>query len=466
MLKLIYCLSFCTLFFFFGCTPSVDDEIEPGATYVKYYGRNGLDEGIQIINSSAGGVTVLGQRTFGGATTNQITLYRMDSVGTLLLDNAYPESSDATYNAHKFLEDPSGNYVVVGTQVRTNANGDLIRRGFIMKVNADLSLNNAFGDGGFQFYGQENFDLVGPNGATFERIGNHEFWDIATITGGYAIAGSTNNVATDKTVFNEDTDINDAWVLLLDNDGNFLDDPNNPSDSLSHVFGYPESEVGLGIIITANEQIAVMGTTSRSAFNENDEQLGGQNIFFTLLDFEGQTFTTEIFGSENSSNLNIVDAPVDFIEDGNGFTILSNNGSNNAFIYQRTATGKESLEGELNVSTSANGENTAFASSRGSSILRTSRGEYIVTGAVQTQLNSVGGTEVDRGTDMLIMGLNQDLTVNNNRVFNYGGQEDDVSNDVIQLANGDLMVLGTVNFENGNTMITLMKTNERGIIRE
>ncbi|GEM_PF-3855377 len=424
-----------------ACTPEQDDGISPERQFVKYYGRNGLDVGVDIRYTPAdGGLVVLGQRDVIGEIDNSIVLYKMDSAGNVLQENEIGRRDGFTYTPKKIVIDPTGGFVIGGT--RTDI--DLQSFMFTMHVAEDLSLTPTWGEGGFQLYGRDIIEFEFENNA-ITRTPNHRLFDLTVDETGFAILGSTNDVDTIKFAFDPATDASDVSVYLLGAQGEVL---------LSRTYGYVGRDEGHSIIPTGNNEYAIMGMTNRSAFGGNDTQLSGNNILFNLIDGNGQLRQNKIYGSTSGEgNIDVDDAPVVMVQDGLGFAGMANDGASNAIMIRLTSTGE--LIALQNLDLTISGQN-----SLSTSLIRTFRGDYIVTGSVNTLADTE--TAVDRGTDMLVLNVNQDFTVNTNRVYNYGGEEDDISNGIVQLPSSNLVILGTTDFENGNTMITLMKTNATG----
>ncbi|MEQ9300062.1 MAG: hypothetical protein RIF33_15930 [Cyclobacteriaceae bacterium] len=417
------------------CTPEQDTGIAPSRQFVKYYGLNALDEGIDIIYDD-GDLIVLGERNTIGEANNSIILYRMDSAGNELAKNVVGEAG-FLYTAQKIVKDADG-FVIGGTRT-TTTEADIASFMFTLKVNDALEPVDSWGVGGFRTYGADD-------SLAYDRpVPNHRLFDLAVREDGFAMIGTTNDVETDKVNPNSVTDISDVAFYLLDGGGAVTN---------SLIYGYVGRDEGHSIIPTGNDNFAVMGMTNRSAFGGDDTQLGGNNILFNILDGEGQVKQNKIYGSTSSGGgVNVDDAPVVMVQDGLGFAGMANDGASNAIMIRLTSTGQLIALSNLDL-------DLAEQSSISTSLIRTFRGDYIITGSVNTRADTE--TSVDRGTDMLVMNVNQDFTINTNRVYNYGGEENDVSNGIVQLPSSNLVILGTTDFENGNTMITLMKTNATG----
>lgn len=423
-----------------NCTPEQDEAIAPAQQFVKYYGRNALDVGVDIkYDAASGDIIVLGQRNAIGAEDNSIMLFRMDSAGNTINEQEIGAGDGLLYTARKIVIDPQGGFIVGGTVTNNNIQSFM----FTLKVADDLSpvANWDVTTGSaLRAYGDSTITVGGQ-----QRIPNHRLLDLKVHENGLVIVGVTNDVETNKVNFNATTDLTDVSVYLLDPNGNI---------TLSKIYGYAGVDQGHSVIPTGNNSFAIMGATSRSAFSGNDTQLGGVNILFNILDGEGQLLQNKVYGSINGDgNVNVNEAPIVMVQDGLGFAGMANDGASNAIMIRLTSTGELIALSNLDLTISNQ-------SSVSTSLLRTFRGDYIITGSVNTLADEA--TSVDRGTDMLVMNVNQDFTVNSDRVYNYGGGENDVSNGIIQLPSSNLVILGTTDFENGNTMITLMKTNARG----
>ncbi len=421
------------------CTPEQDDAIAPSRQFVKYYGRNALDVGVDIkYDPISGHLIVLGQRNAIGSPSNSLVLLRIDSAGNRVLENEIGQGDRLLYAARKIVIDPvNGGFIIGGT--RTNID-ELESYMFTLKVGDDLQPDPSWGNDagtGFRSYGDTVITVAGQ-----QRIPNHRLFDLAVHENGLAIVGSSNDVETNKVNFNPTTDLSDVCIVLLDANGKAV---------LSKHYGYSGTDQGQSIIPTGNNAFAVMGVTNRSAFGSDDSQLGGNNILFNIIDSEGQLKQNKIYGSTSGEgNVNVSDAPVTMVQDGLGFAGMANDDVSNAIMIRLTSTGELIAFSNLNL----------IQPSISTSLIRTFRGDYIITGSVNTLADEV--TSVDRGTDMLVMNVNQNFTVNANRVYNYGGEENDISNGIVQLPSSNLVILGTTDFENGNTMITLMKTNATG----
>lgn len=420
------------------CTPEQDTAIAPDRQFVKYYGRNALDVGVDIkYDPLSGNLIVLGQRNAIGAVDNSLVLIRMDSAGNTLFENEIGRGDQILYTARKIIVDPvNGGFVIGGTRTNT----DLQSFMFTLKIGEDLQVDASWGNdagAGFRNYGDSTIVIGGQ-----QRTPSHRLFDLAVHEEGLAIVGTTNNVETNKVNFNPTTDLTDVSVYLLDQSGSVV---------LSKIYGYPGTDQGQSIIPTGNNSFAIMGVTNRSAFGGDDSQLGGNNILFNIIDSQGQLQQNKVYGSTTGDGqVNVDDAPVVMVRDGLGFAGMANDGTSNSIMIRLSSTGELIAFSNLDL----------IQPSISTSLIRTFRGDYIITGSVNSLADEV--TSVDRGTDMLVMNVKQNFTVNRERVYNYGGEENDVSNGIVQLPSSNLVILGTTDFENGNTMITLMKTNATG----
>lgn len=425
-----------------SCTPFEDDTVPAEDIFVKFYGRNGLDVGRDIkFTPENGGFIMLGERGTPGSQDNEVLLIKADSAGNTIAEGTYGGDAGIIFSAAKVVPAPDGGFVVAGSRLETNLAQGTVRRMFTLKVNENLQPEESWGTGGFKFYGRSNVNFV-FNGDLIERSPVHQCFDIKVHAGGYALIGSTNDVRTDKPFFNSNTDLSDIAVLILDFSGDTL---------FTQRVGYPGEDIGFSIEPLSSERFAIMGMTTRSAFSADDNQLDGQNVLFNIIDLNGETSTNKIFGSvSDGGNQNVNDLPVKMIKDGLGYLILTNDGESNAVIMKLTESGVRISTSNLTLPQNSNGRD----------IIRTRNGEYILAGSIVT--TATDENNINRGTDMLVMNLSQSLEIRNDRIYHYGGRENDIANGVIQLASGNLVIMGTTDFENGNTMITLMKTTATG----
>uniref|UniRef100_UPI0040499715 hypothetical protein n=1 Tax=Fulvivirga sp. TaxID=1931237 RepID=UPI0040499715 len=425
-----------------ACSPT-DEVALPNNTFVKYYGRNGLDAAKDMKYTPVdGGAIILGERGIPGSADNEILLIKTDSTGNILFENTLGASAGLVYTAARVQVNPSGGYFVGGSVLNTAPDQGLpVRKMFILKVDNNLQADPSWGASGFREYGKSNVNFI-FNGDLVERAGVYNCFDLQLHETGIALIGSTNDIRTDKPFFSPTTDNSDIAVLILDFVGDTI---------FTQRIGYPGEDIGYSIIPLPAQKFAIMGMTTRSAFSAADNQLDGQNILFNIVDANGQTSTNKIYGSTNSSGSTTVnDAPVKMIQDGLGFAVLANDGTSNAIVIKLTESGIRSSTSNLDLETNSIGRD----------LIRAQNGGYFLVGSLVTQANT--DNNVNRGNDIMLMTLDQNLVINSDKVFHYGGRENDVANAVVQLPSQKLLIVGTVDFENGNTMIALMKTNSSG----
>jgi hypothetical protein len=425
-----------------ACSPT-DEVALPNNTFVKYYGRNGLDAAKDMKYTPVdGGAIILGERGIPGSQDNEILLIKTDSTGNILFERTFGSSIGTIYTVARIQVNPTGGYFVGGSKLNTEPGQGLpVRRMFIMKVDNNLQLDASWGSNGFREYGKlrVNFDF---NGDLVERAGVTNCFDLQLHDNGIALIGSTNDIRTDKPFFSPTTDNSDIAVLILDFEGDTI---------FTQKIGYPGDDIGYSIIPLPAQKFAVMGMTTRSAFSAADNQLDGQNILFNIIDANGQTSTNKIYGSTNSTGSTAVnDAPVKMIKDGLGFAVLANDGTTNSIVIKLTESGIRYSTSNLNLETNSVGRD----------LLRTQSGGYFLVGSLVTTANT--DNNVNRGNDIMLMTLDQSLVINTDKVYHYGGGENDVANAIVQLPSQKLLIVGTVDFENGNTMIALMKTTSSG----
>jgi hypothetical protein len=425
-----------------ACSPT-DEVALPNNTFVKYYGRNGLDAAKDMKYTPVdGGAVILGERGIPGSTDNEILLIKTDSTGNILFENTFGGIAGSIYTVARVQVNPTGGYFVGGSRLNnTPEQGLPVRRMFVLKVDNNLQLDAAWGNNGFREYGKVDvkFDF---NGDLIERAGVNNCFDLQLHENGIALIGSTNDIRPDKPFFSPTTDNSDIAVLILDFEGDTI---------FTQKIGYPGDDIGYSIVPLPGQKFAIMGMTTRSAFSAADNQLDGQNVLFNIVDARGETSTNKIYGSTNSSGSTAVnDVPIKMIKDGLGFAVLANDASSNSIIIKLTESGIRYSTNNMNLE----------ANSVGRDLIRAQNGGYFLVGSLVTQANT--DNNVNRGNDIMLMTLDQSLVINADKVFHYGGRENDVANAVVQLPTQKLLIVGTVDFENGNTMISLMKTTSSG----
>lgn len=240
--------------------------------------------------------------------------------------------------------------------------------------------------------------------------------------GGYILAGNSSKSANQNPEGNKD-----IYLIKTDAYGNVIwQDP----------YGYNGDEE-CSQIITTSDGYTVIGTTNSQ---------GAQNdIWVFNVNEKGNAPNREFFGGSGNDLGNSI------IETDNGFLIVgtSNSFENNSQVY--CANIPKNLTSGVIWEKTYGGSKTDI----GNHIITTANGNYLIVGSTESSGQGL--------KDQYLLNITSSGTTIWTNTF--GHTDDDIATKAIQTTDGGFAILGTTSFDN-NQMISLIKTNETGLITE
>jgi len=378
--------------------------------FIKYYGTDGDQYGVDLKSTSDGGYVLIGtsdpDKSLSDGNDNDtgdedIVVVKTDSLGNQEWI-VYINSGGASYDQGKSVVEIQGGYVIVGN---------------VIKSGSDVVLYQLGLDGSI---------VAGP--FFFDEGGRETCHNITILSSGYIIAGSTTATTS---IDPNDPNEQDFYTIKLDQ--NFVEDPDWSTNKIS---GRQGRDTGIKVFPRSigSDTLVIFGTT-----DEPDE---------TSQLYEGNTFTSwQYIGTVNGADAFYGDLEkqscFDIAESVGGFLMIGTQvGPPNRMYYART----NQLAPAINtiVFTQFNLE--------GRSIVRSIDGDNIVLGQI----------EVSGNKDIFLGKIDFNGGEKWSRTFGDNGQDD--GSKVIENPDGSIVFVGTMNLS-GQRKITLIKTNSEGELK-
>ncbi len=400
-----------SLLFFVSC--DTENNVAPRFEkfFIKYYGSQGDQFGVDIKPLADGGFILLGTSDINPAGEavgdREVFLVRTDALGNEVWPEPKTFGRDFDDDGVSINLVPSGGFIIAANSFNAQGNVDIL---ILLIDDNGTEINRAV-------FGWPN---------TTEKCST-----VSVISNGFMVTGYTTNVDIGKNGYNSLTDLEDLFSIRLDN--NLVEDPLWKS-----IVGFPGRDRGLRVIQKINGDFLYFGTTDRTT---PDVRISGNTIFsFPADDFGEPPGNIEQYGTQfdEKAGAVIVNSVGGFIVAGTTFDPAASP-PNDIFIVQIRS--DDSFEDNGKIGSSQNVSGVA--------LFEAVDGGYILLG------NSNSGSNQD-----IYLGK-----VSNSRQIlwemTYGGNNDDSVGGVIQLQDGSIVLIGTVNLETQNKM-ALIKTGPDG----
>jgi len=397
--------SLCLSLLFITCDTesSVDPNFEN--YFVKYYGQDGNQIGVDIV-SLEDGFVLLG--TSVTTTQSNIILVRTDEIGN---QQWQLEMGGTSAEANALDIDASGNLIVAGTNLISGSYKDML----IFRVSSEGALLDSLSFGELNEIEEAN--------------------DITITTGGdIIVVGSTTNVDVLKPGYNASTDLEDIYSIRLDPGFSPLD-----LADWRRVTGFPGIERGTTILEKPDGTFLFFGTTDRPP---SSPQKDGFNMFLYPAGDDGQAISStqlQLFGTladESASQM------VQTIDGGYAMVGTSSSSTNDIYIVRVRSNNEFLSSGLLN-----SGRNVV-----GRSLMVSSSGGLLLLGT--ETVNNNGNIYLAR------------TSVNGSILWeeSFGGDDNEVAGKVTELEDGSIAIIGTADLES-QTKMCLIKTNSLGELK-
>ncbi len=388
-----------------GCDTESNVEPRFEEYFIKYYGEQGSQEGVDVEVLTDGGFILLGNSTVNG-TNKQLFLVRTDALGNEIWSNTFGGPEDDM--ASDFAIDASGN-IVIGATVEESNGG--FTDAMIYRVDP---IGNKIDSA---VYGTPN---------TNEQINSLMITDAGDII----IVGSTTNVDVLKPGFNSTTDLHDIYSVRVNS--NLQAVANN---EWTQIYGFPGDDYGQQIVEKSDGTFLFFGTTNRPSSNP---QQTGYNMFLFPTNDQGSATSSiplQLYGTLNNETA----SQMSQTSNGGYAMIGTTNGSEGNDIFMARIRSNNDF---LSATTlNANGNVT------GASIIESITGGFLTIGTIE---------EGGKGDIFLAR-----TSSSNDWDRTFGGIDNDKGSKVIQLDDGSIIIVGTIELES-QTKMSLIKTNSKG----
>ncbi|HNP17683.1 MAG TPA: hypothetical protein PKL31_04540 [Fulvivirga sp.] len=390
-----------------GCDTESNVEPRFEEYFIKYYGEQGSQEGIDVEVLADGGFILLGNSTANG-NNKQIFLVRTDVLGNEIWSNTFGGPEDDV--ASDFAIDASEN-IVIGATIK-EANGAFTDA---MIYRIDPSGNKIDS----AVYGTPN---------TNEQINSLMITDAGDIV----IVGSTTNVDILKPGYNSTSDLHDIYSVKVNS--NLVPVPDN---EWTQIYGFPGDDYGQQIVEKPDGTFLFFGTSNRPSSNP---QQAGFNMFLFPTDAQGSATSSiplQLYGTLN----NEMASQMSRTSNGGYVMIGTTNGSDGNDIFMaRIRSNNDFLS-----ATTLNADGNVT----GTSIIESITGGFLVLGIIE---------EGGKGDIFLAR-----TSSGNDWKRRFGGIDNDKASKVIQLDDGSIVMVGTIELES-QTKMSLIKTNSKGLL--
>ena len=432
-MKILNYFAICLFILVMACT--MESEITPADVFVKYYGTQDEQRATDFQVNTAGEYVIFGTRKVDDETANDFYMLRVDQQGNLI--------NSATLG----IEDDE-----------ENANNELayrikvIDQGYLI-VGSTAPLNEALIPGQRLLYWahlDESFEVVTQvidtvNGGVGDLEGTDIFYtsgDSVLITG-YSDAfennqsGQPEDGTTKLFVGKWSLDGETGWKKTYGFAGS--------NDEAKAVFEKPDGN------------IIVFGVTDEVGSNGE----AGQNVVVYQLNRYGTSPVGEVprYGTDGDDEMNRV------IKISGGYAVVGTSfigNVSNPFIMilddEARMVSQDNLVFEVDFK-----EDDPF-DGIGLGVTRAANNDFVVVGRV---LDYEDENDLAKNNEMMFIRTTQSGQQISGAVKNFGlvaGNDEAIS--ALTLANGSIAVLGTADFGSGVTLITLMKMNADGLIKE
>ncbi len=421
-----------------SCVFEDDNAPHPSEVFVKYYGSSGTQEIKDMIVNSAGNVVILGNQTLATTAANQnVLVIEVDTLGNEISSRSLSLDTSTVELAESIKEISSG-YLITGSFAEL-IGGQTQQFGiFWAHLDADLGLVKL------------DTILQGTDNVTGMDI------MMTAADQNVVIVGST-----DRKEANDVTSNAGDQFFLIKRD--FQADTtiwrksygfSNSDEEAIAVFELPSTEIA--IIGSATNRLGEGGAT-------------GKNVVMMIFnDLATSQVTAPTFGVSIDADNSVDDQPNDVIRTSGGFVVVgtSTQGQNQrpflmGILESGTLIFNQALE-----SVHANDN----ISAQGNSVTQTRENDLAVVGTYP----SFSITDVtvkpefrDKNGEVMYMRAGQTGLTKTEYEGNFGlVSGNDVGEVVLTLPDGSILIGATIDFGSNQTMIALMKLNDRGILQE
>lgn len=440
-----------------GCQLDDKDSPEPQDTFVKYYGVDGTQVAVDFLFEEATqNVIILGSvDSSGGVAQRDVTIIRTDFAGneisTVNLDFSGQDGVLTDDIPASLKEDPNreGGYLLAGTTTRV-FDGDPYSVMFLATLNSDFSIQDSLTIDAFTISGLDTTanDLTGAD--LIRDSSDGTLIVTGSSTKPESDAGDEIAANGDETqIFIAKVDIEQDSVIWRRTRGFEGNDDAIYIDEFD-----PVGSPGNFVIVGTSEQVAGEGS----------------NVFLLPINSIASPSDGEVVGFDINGSRTFDDVSHGVFKRPDGYVVTgtsTDGASTFPFFVNFNFSADEIVSiNEAKAITLVNNPIQPNGSLRGSGLGITLglNGNYVIVGNY-LDFEDIGGTE--KNDEILVTQLDQSGNEVPGMDRNYGLLSgNDIGEDVLILPNGDILILSTVDFGSGSTVIGLLRLNSEGEIMQ
>lgn len=415
---------------FFSCDTADNMEDTALHYFVKYYGGDGDQSGVDMQALDDGSFLLLGNYAHGTLDT-EVYLVRVDAAGEVIWEKTFRQFPKDNWDAKDLEVAADGNFVVLADFQRSIQSTMQFK---LLKISPDGDLLDSASFGH-------------PQAGDFSRSVT------ALPDGGFIVSGTTELTSTFNLVNNPDPDLGDFFNYRIDQDLNQLTE--NQWAPVSPGFG-GKFDVAVKILPQADlsDQFYVFGHSNINLNNTNPNRKLG--LFYFQRNEEGNT--GNVFFPGNVLNVN--DTRIEFVstlpaEMGGGFVVIgtssTNLGVSEIFLARlRPSLSFTKLQDDAILYNTVPLQRNIRGVSAASSL--TGEHGYLV---LANEVRSTGET------NFWLSKIDQSGRVLWSTTFGSEAQNDEGAA-VTELADGKIVVLGTMRLADNQSKMAFIKMNPRG----
>ncbi|MEM7107034.1 MAG: hypothetical protein AAF519_02325 [Bacteroidota bacterium] len=381
--------------------------------FIKYYGGDGNQTGIKLVEFNEGFLLVGNSALINGL--SNIFVVFTDELGNEVWSKSYGGENEL--NAVDVEIDADNNIIVAANLINVVGLSDLI------------------------------FYKLGSEGETIDSLvfGLPTFTEVGadlTITNDndYIITGYTTNVDVGKSDYNPTTDLEDILSIRVNSQLELIDNAN-----WRRVYGFSGEDRGNGLVQKVDGTFLFFGTTDRrppGAPITSDPDL---NIFVFPADTDGIATSVSPFQWLGSLESDEVASSISATSN-QGFVLAgsSTQANSSSSVYLASLRNDDGL--------AFNGPLSNRANVTTRSVIEDMNGGFLITGE----------ETIDNTTNIILIKTSN--TGLEEWAQSFGGSDNDLSGEVVQLNDGSIVFIGTVELES-QTKMTLIKTKPNGELR-
>lgn len=450
------CLYVTLLILSIGCQITDPDSPDPQDTFVKYYGVGGSEVGIDLEydatgpGTTDGSLIVLSSVVPSDGVERDIVVRRVDLAGNEINSGVYDfRDTDPEATGNGGGDDEPGailveddGFIVVGTTSR-DLSGDPYTALFILELNEQLdsvrskilsqTVNDAGVDEGFDLRG---LDVVRASDGTLIVTGSSNFEEAGDPLRGTGVPGDETQILIAKVDLAQDSVY---WRRTR---------------------GFSGNDEGIYIDEFERDNFVIIGTSDKERASQ------GRNVLLLPINELASPNDGVANGFTIDSQEDFDDVAAAVFKRPSGYVVTGTSSKAGApsrpFFVNFTYTSAEAVTMDLGKEIVLNATQVQEGNANGIALGR--NGNYVVIGEF---INFVE-QNVGKNSEVLVTQLDQSGTEVADANRNYGlVAGNDIGEDIIILpGGGDILVLSTVDFGSGNTLLGLMRLNQDGDIAQ